>query len=99
MHDGHDCLHECQHNHNCDNEHPHTHPHGNCHCSDSNPSDESKALLEYMLKHNRSHADELNTLAHSLGGDTAVLVYKAIMSYEAGNENLAQALNYLNKVE
>lgn len=67
-----------------DHEHSHTSP------------EESLALLDYMLKHNRHHAQELHDLAHDLGNDEAAqLIHDAVVDFEAGNEKLAEALAVL----
>jgi hypothetical protein len=55
-----------------------------------------KALLEYMVEHNKSHAGELAELAHKLyhadGQAAADLISTAVTDFEKGNEKLARAL-------
>lgn len=76
------------------NEHEHNHNH--CHACETN-TDETVALLKYMLDHNRHHADELHDLAHNLDGDAKQLVHAAVIDLESGNDKIAKALNLLTK--
>ena len=77
----------CEHNH--DHEHPHEHHHG--HAS----SEETLALLTYMLGHNRHHAEELHELAHGVEGEAADLLHSAVADLGSSNEKLARALALL----
>lgn len=61
---------------------------------------ESKALLTYMVDHNRHHAEELHTLAHgceAANAEAATLLHEAVAMLNAGNEKLAEALKLLAK--
>jgi hypothetical protein len=76
------------------------HMHGHDHTHDDLTTPEQKlALLSYMTEHNKSHADELHELAHSLDGDAADLVHEAVSLFEQGNEKLSAALELLKKEE
>lgn len=61
--------------------------------------DELKALLEYMVKHNVSHTEELAALAEQLNADESREAYqdvlKAIEQYKNGNALLSSALALL----
>ncbi|MDR1955786.1 MAG: hypothetical protein LBQ30_02920 [Treponema sp.] len=75
-------------------EHPHCHEH---------PQDISqvRALLEYLLEHNRHHAGELGDMAHTLSHagleEAAGILRKGVQDFESGNEKLAQALELIQK--
>lgn len=57
-------MHEHEHDH--DHAH-HCHPHSHEHTGDKPMSpEEVLALLNYMLDHNRHHADELHDICHAL---------------------------------
>ena len=57
-------MHEHEHDH--DHAH-HCHPHSHEHSGDKPMSpEEVLALLNYMLDHNRHHADELHDICHAL---------------------------------
>lgn len=66
-------------------EHNHTHV-----TSDSDK--ETLALLEYMLGHNRHHAEELHELSHKLPENEAILLHSAVDDFRQGNEKLARVL-------
>lgn len=78
----------CEHNH--DHEHHHEHGHAS--------PEERLALLNYLLGHNRHHAEELHELAHGVDGEAARLLHEAVDAYEQGNGKLAQALSILKEV-
>ena len=100
-HEHHD--HEHEHDHAYMHEHniPHDHPHG-CEpsqcasCAGCDPRAELGALMNYMVKHNASHANELVTLAGKLRdmGDTtaAAQVMEAVSDFEKGNMRLSAVL-------
>ncbi len=67
--------------------HEHNHSHGPA-CS----PEESLALLNYMLGHNRHHAEELHELAHNLPDAEASLLHDAVEDFNRGNEKLAMIL-------
>ena len=77
------------------------HSHDTCdHCHNSESSkQEAFALLQYMLSHNKHHADELHDLAHSLDGEARELVHAAVIDLETGNGKLQKALSILKKGE
>ena len=72
-------------------EHTHTH----CHACGEPTSEETVALLKYMLDHNRHHADELHELAHGLDGEARELVHGAVIDIESSNAKLEKALRVL----
>ena len=69
-------------------DHDHAHPDGPA----ASP-EETLALLNYMLGHNRHHAEELHELAHGVD-DEAVssLLHEAVELLRGSNEKLAAAL-------
>lgn len=86
--------------------HSHTHAHEHCHehhehgcascggCTD--PKEELKALMKYMVGHNASHANELAQLAgklKELGEDAAYeQIMQAVSDFEKGNLRLSTVL-------
>ena len=64
--------------------HEHNHSHNT-----ANSPEETLALLNYMLGHNRSHAEELHELAHKLPETEAALLYEAVEDFNRGSEKLA----------
>lgn len=54
--------------------------------------EETLALLNYMLHHNRSHAEELHELAHNLSEAETSLLREAVEDFNRGNEKLAAIL-------
>ena len=89
------------HDHDHDHEHEHDHHHG-CEpsqcasCAGCDPKAELVALMNYMVKHNASHANELVTLAGKLKetGDTlaAAQVMEAFSDFEKVNMRLSAVL-------
>lgn len=69
----------------------HTHNHNHAQVS----PEETLALLEYMLGHNRHHTEDLHALAHNINGEAVDLIHDAVKNYEIGNEKLEQALKTL----
>ena len=98
-HEHHD--HEHEHDHAYMHEHNIPHDHG-CEpsqcasCAGCDPRAELVALMNYMVKHNASHANELVTLAGKLRdmGDTtaAAQVMEAVSDFEKGNMRLSAVL-------
>lgn len=98
-HEHHD--HEHEHDHAYMHEHNIPHDHG-CEpsqcasCAGCDPRAELVALMNYMVKHNASHANELVTLAGKLKdmGDTtaAAQVMEAVSDFEKGNMRLSAVL-------
>ena len=74
------------------------HEHEHCHVC-GGVTEETTALLQYMLEHNRHHADELHELAHDLDGEARELVHAAVMDIESSNDKLARALKLLKTEE
>ena len=72
----------------------HDHDHNHSHGTASSP-EETLALLEYMLGHNRHHAEELHELAHNLPETEAALLHDAVEDFNQGNEKLAKVLSVL----
>lgn len=67
------------------------HEHNHSHNTVSSP-EETLALLNYMLGHNRHHAEELHELAHNLTDSEATLLHEAVEDFNRGNEKLARVL-------
>ena len=70
-------------NHIHNHEHSHTSP------------EETLALLEYMLGHNRHHAQDLESLADNTDGKASELIKSAVSDFESGNDKLEQALKIM----
>ena len=102
MHDGHE--------HHCDNgnEHVHDHEHGlhhhhheheHEHSEGGTVSEQTIALVSYMVDHNRAHANDIHELAHKLEAmgqhEVAELMGEGLSCYIDGNERLAEALEVL----
>ena len=103
-HHDHEHDHAYMHEHNIPHEH-HDHEHEHHHgcepsqcasCTGCDPKAELVALMNYMVKHNASHANELVTLAGKLKetGDTvaAAQVMEAVSDFEKGNMRLSAVL-------
>lgn len=71
----------------------HTHEHSHNHSAAS--PEETLALLEYMLGHNRHHAEDLHKLAHNISGEAAELLHEAVKDFKSGNDKLETALKLL----
>lgn len=78
----------------CEHEHHYEHVHDHGHAHDVS-NEELRALLEYMLGHNRHHAEELKDLAVNLPREKAELIYAAVEDFGRGNEKIAQVLSGL----
>lgn len=70
---------------------------GGCNGQGAQGKGREQALLQYMLAHNESHAEELQRLAGSLEEKAAAVVFEALACFQAGNEKLAQALALLQE--
>ena len=105
MHDYHEHKHAHEHTHSDGSVHSHAHVHEHGHEHDHNHAhtgaaagerEEVKALLNYMLSHNRHHAEELLGLSERLRGlcmeTAAKSMDEAISYYKKGNELLEKAL-------
>ena len=92
-HDHHD---HDPHDHHDHHDHPHCEPEHCASCGGCDPRTEIVALMNYMVKHNASHANELVTLAGKLRetGDTAAAaqVMEAVSDFEKGNMRLSAVL-------
>ena len=90
-------MHDHSHEHNHDHEHEHHHT------GEVIPVEQTRALLRYMLAHNRHHAEELHDLAHQLSGQgkeaAADRIHEAIHSFDEGNDLLEQALDAIGSEE
>ena len=96
----HDHSHQDGHTHS--HEHSHDHDHHHCHeggcgsCTACNPMEETLALMDYMVKHNTAHANELAQLAKKLeelgNGAAAAQVMAAVSEFEKGNLRLSAVL-------
>ena len=78
--------------------HDHDHPHPHSHAAPSSP-EETLALLNYMLGHNRHHAEELHELAHGVENEAArALLHEAVDALGTSNEKLEAALALIRGV-
>ena len=101
-HDGVEHTHEHHHHHDHDHDHDHHHHDHGCagHCGTcggcTDPKEEIKALMKYMVSHNTAHANELAELAKKLGelGDRTACdqVLLAVSDFEKGNLRLSTVL-------
>ena len=89
----HDHVHEHADGHSHSHPHTHAHPHGE---AAAMSSEETLALLGYMLDHNRHHADELHDICHALesGGkaEAAAKLSEALHYFDHCNDALEQAV-------
>ncbi len=73
--------------------------HGHEHHHDIMSKEETLATLDYMLKHNRHHADEMRELAHNLEHldlqAAADAVKESAGIYDKGSDKLDAALKLL----
>lgn len=75
--------------------HEHTHEHR--HEEAASPA-ETLALLNYMLGHNRHHAEELHELAHGVEDEAARdLIHEAVDALQESNLRLEEALALLKE--
>ena len=88
------CYHH-EHSHG-DHEHCHAHSHDCASCAGCDPMQETLALMDYMVKHNTAHANELAALAKKLDelGNRAASeqVLAAVSEFEKGNLRLSAVL-------
>ena len=96
-------THSHPHDHHHDHDHEHSHDHGcapsdcaSCPGCELSPKEELMALMNYMVKHNASHANELAELAKKLDelGDKSAYeqVMLAVSDFEKGNMRLSTIL-------
>ncbi len=77
--------------------HDYPHEHDHTHAPASSP-EETLALLNYMLAHNRHHADELHELAHGVTDEAAQdLIHEAVDALRESNLRLEEALALLKE--
>lgn len=95
-HHDHEHDHAYMHEHNIPHDHHDCEPSQCASCAGCDPKAELVALMNYMVKHNASHANELVTLAGKLKdtGDTvaAAQVMEAVSDFEKGNMRLSAVL-------
>ena len=105
----HEHAHTHEHEHGHGHGHDHGHSHGcpsagscnaDCASCDVDPRAELMALMQYMVNHNASHANELAQLAQRLrdmGEDIAFeQVMQAVSDFEKGNMRLSTVLAAMN---
>ncbi len=96
-HHDHDHEHHHDHDHHHDHEHPHTHDHDHEHeHTHEHPHQQEvtpKALLSYMVDHNRSHLTELEQVAGTLSEEAQAQIKNAVELIRKGNEELAKVLD------
>lgn len=92
----HDHCHEHHHDHDHEHHHHHCHEQGCGSCTACDPMQETIALMDYMVKHNMSHAKELAELSkklRELGNPLAAeQVLSAVTEFEKGNLRLSAVL-------
>ena len=93
-------MHDHEHVHDSKAAHVHAHPHGE---TNAMSPEETLALLNYMLDHNRHHADELHDVCHSLeaNGKTAAAekLAEALHHFDHSNLLLAEAVALSKETE
>ena len=104
MHEEHEhegnCCHSYEHTHEHTHTHTHadgtthTHAHTHSHAAASSP-EEALALLNYMLDHNRHHAEELHDLAHCFDDVAGDLIHDAVDKLGESNDLIEQALSLI----
>jgi ABC-type Zn2+ transport system substrate-binding protein/surface adhesin len=86
-----DHAHEHSHTHEHGHDHGHSHEHG------GGDVTKLKALLQYMVDHNRDHAAELGELAHKLRhtgqNESADRIQEAVKDFDKVNDQLSKALD------
>ena len=92
-HDGARHTHTHEHPHSHENEHEHDHAH--LHAENGAPSEQTIAVLRYMLEHNIHHAAELNDLAQQLSGEAQHQMLHAVEAFDQANGYLSAALELL----
>lgn len=61
------------------------------------PTAKARAVAVYMIAHNDKHIDELAALVEGMDKRAANLLLDAIGSYEVGNTQLRQLIEYLDQ--
>ena len=94
----HDHTHDHAHEHAHSHDHDHGHSHEPLRAEDGQVSEQTVAVLRYMLDHNIHHASELSDLADQLTGEARHQMLHAVESFDqAGNGYLSAALELLDK--
>lgn len=99
-HFDHEHMHEHTHEHDGvthTHGHVHTHDHERLHAENGAPSEQTIAVLQYMLDHNIHHAAELNDLAGQLTGEAQHQMLHAVEAFDQANGYLSAALELLKK--
>ena len=87
--------HTHDHPHTHDHMHPHSHT-GSGQNAAAGTTEETKALLTYMIHHNEHHAEELAELMDSLPQEARKKMSIVIGSFEAANVELQAVLDCLS---
>ncbi len=91
-------VHAHNHDHHARNQEVHAHDHDHsAHAHRPHDDAELLALLTYMVKHNKHHAEELAELGQSVDGKAAEYLAAAIADFRAGNDKLDLALALLQQ--
>ena len=61
------------------------------------PAERAKALLAYMIDHNKHHLEELAELTDSLEGPARERLLEAVGCFEAGNAQLREVLELVKE--
>lgn len=93
----HDHTHDHAHEHTHSHDHDHVHGHEPLRVEDGQVSEQTVAVLRYMLDHNIHHAAELSDLADQLTGEARHQMLHAVESFDQGNGYLSAALELLDK--
>lgn len=93
----HDHTHDHAHEHAHSHDHDHGHSHEPLRAEDGQVSEQTVAVLRYMLDHNIHHAAELSDLADQLTGEAQHQMLHAVESFDQGNGYLSAALELLDK--
>ena len=101
-HFDHEHTHEHVHTHTDENGHAYTHSHEHTHEGShqhSHGSEQTLAVLKYMLEHNIHHAAELNDMAKQFDGEAQHQLLHAVESFDQANGYLSAALELLKEKE
>ena len=93
----HDHTHDHAHEHAHSHDHDHGHSHEPLRAEDGQVSEQTVAVLRYMLDHNIHHASELSDLADQLTGEARHQMLHAVESFDQANGYLSAALELLEK--
>ena len=93
----HDHTHDHAHEHAHSHDHDHGHSHEPLRAEDGQVSEQTVAVLRYMLDHNIHHAAELSDLADQLTGEARHQMLHAVESFDQANGYLSAALELLDK--